>query len=191
MSRKWFKEAWAIEDFVILDTETTGLKGHDQVLQIGIINKEGQVLLDSLIRPTVPISSGAARVHGITEEMVKDAPTIVDLYWDIHSIIEGKQVFVYNAPFDKRLLAQSCQGNEVDDLTKFTSWCDVMVPYADFWGDFSSYHGNNRWQSLTNACYQQEIEIVDAHSAVGDCLMTLELIKKLAGETDNAHHEAK
>ena len=40
------------EDYVILDTETTGLGDSDVIIQISIIDLDGNVLMDSLIKPT-------------------------------------------------------------------------------------------------------------------------------------------
>ena len=62
------------------------------------------------------------------------------------------------------------------------NYADIMEPYAHHWGEWSDYHGCYKWQRLTSACIQQGIEIEDAHSAIGDCRMTLALIRKLAGE---------
>ncbi len=44
--------------WLILDTETTGLS-NPEVIQIAIINLDGDILLDSLIKPTIPIESEA------------------------------------------------------------------------------------------------------------------------------------
>ena len=172
---------WALEDFLVLDTETTGLSNQDEVIQIGIINKAGDVLFDSLIKPSLLVSAGAAKVHGITDDILKDAPRMDELYWQLHNILEGKDVFIYNAPFDIEKLAQSCHASDLGNLAQIFTFHDVMKPYAEFYGAWSDWHQSYTWQSLTNACHQQEIEIVDAHSAVGDCQMTLALMKKLAG----------
>ncbi|WP_197697277.1 exonuclease domain-containing protein [Streptomyces sp. 3214.6] len=56
---------------VILDTETTDLPG--QTVEIAVIDAAtGKKLMDTLVKPTEPISDGARWVHGITDEMVAD-----------------------------------------------------------------------------------------------------------------------
>ncbi|MBE2223142.1 MAG: 3'-5' exonuclease [Anaerolineae bacterium] len=179
MSKDWFREQWAKHDFIILDTETTGLGRLDQVCQIGIIDKRGGLLMDTMVKPTVPISSGASRVHGLTDELVARSLTFAEIYDDVFNIISGQWVYVYNASFDKARIQASCAAHGLEDITKACKWVDVMKPYAEFYGDWSSWRQSFTWQSLSNACGQQGIGVVGAHDAVGDCLMTLMLMRKL------------
>jgi len=58
-----------------LDTETTGLKDYDQIVEICLLDNDGAVLIDSLVKPTVKIPLDATRIHGITDAMVSSAPT--------------------------------------------------------------------------------------------------------------------
>ena len=63
---------------VFLDTETTGLDpDHDELLEIAIVDDSGEVLLDTLIKPSTnnPVWPEAEAIHGIAPEMVADAPT--------------------------------------------------------------------------------------------------------------------
>lgn len=66
---------------VFIDTETTGLSpGYDEVLQIGIVDDAGRVLLDTLICPTrLTDWPDPQEIHGITPVDVVDAPTL-DLF---------------------------------------------------------------------------------------------------------------
>jgi DNA polymerase III subunit epsilon len=166
---------------VILDTETTGLDGMAEILELAVIGTDGAPLFESLIRPAHAKEwPGAQSVHGISPEMVADMPLITEFVYELRELLTGGKVIVYNADYDRRLLSQSLRlaGHDWDvyDL----QWVDVMVPYAKYWGDYSRYHGNYRWQSLTNACAQQGVTIENAHRALGDCRMTLALIQKLA-----------
>jgi len=55
LAAKWAREVLANKkDYVILDTETTGL-GCAEIVQIGIIDLDGKILLDSLVKPSIPI----------------------------------------------------------------------------------------------------------------------------------------
>lgn len=178
----FFQAIWALDDFLVLDTETTGLGPTDEIVQLGIVNKAGEALFDSLIKPTCVISPGAAAVHGITEAMVANAPTILDVHEQLHRLLDDKDIVVYNAPFDRPKLAQTCTAGMAMNLARLGRWHDAMQPYAEHWGAWSNWHHSYTWQSLTNACAQQGIEVrEDAHSAVGDCLMMLALIEKLGG----------
>lgn len=192
--KKLCKSLLADKTAVILDTETTGLDGRAQLVQIAIVSIDGDVLLDSFVKPIgVDSWPQAQQVHGITPEMVKDAPTIMDLEQQIKTAVWKHQTAVYNAEYDRRILTQSVYKAQIPsgDFEAFqwlfsnqVGWVDIMEPYAGFWGDWNQYHGSNTWQSLTAACRQQGVEVKDAHAALGDCLMTLELIKAVAAKKD-------
>src|SRR2546426_264318 len=79
--------------FVTLDTETTGVAG--QVIQWAVSAPDGSILGQGLVKPTVLISAGARAIHGITDEMVVDAPTFDVVAPTIWSLIEHKTVVIY------------------------------------------------------------------------------------------------
>ena len=68
---------------IFLDTETTGFRETDEVVEISIIDIDGETLFSSLVKPRIPIPPDAMRVHGITEQMVADAPVWADIYPNI------------------------------------------------------------------------------------------------------------
>ena len=65
---------WLSRKPVYIDTETTGTGPNDSIIEISIIDQDGGVLVESLVRPVGKISPGARAVHGITDDMIKDAP---------------------------------------------------------------------------------------------------------------------
>jgi DNA polymerase-3 subunit epsilon len=158
--------------YIILDTETTGLFPCEAV-QIAIIDLSGKTLLNSLIKPTRKITPGAADIHGITEKTVANAPTFKDIYEQIKSIITNKVVLIYNADFDSEVLDLCC---EVYGLPKFKyeELC-IMHLYSEFVGEWNDYHQNNKWQRLPGG----------DHTALGDCLATLDVIKVVASSAVN------
>ena len=161
-------------DYVVLDTETTGLGSDARICEISIIDMSGNVLLDTLVNPEVEIPSDAIAIHGITNQMVDSAPTIESISNLIRDALSGKVLAIYNADYDIRLLNQSL-GN-IDWNTSDCSFC-VMCNYAEFYGELN-YYGDFKWQRLTNACHQQGIDISEftAHRALGDCQMTVALM---------------
>ena len=70
--RRWARGLLAdVGGTVILDTETTGLSGRDEVVQVGVLGMDGCVLFDRLVRPVkVGVSMGAFKVHGIGEAVL-------------------------------------------------------------------------------------------------------------------------
>lgn len=175
-----FKELIQSGDFVILDTETTGLDDKAEICQIAVIDSQGNVLLDTLVKPTSPIPAEASRVHGILNEHVENAPLWGDVVKQVLTAIKGRNVVIYNADYDNRILEQTAKANSLKWLDKplYNSYC-AMLAYAEFWGE-SSYYGGYRWVQLAKACWQQSIPVNNAHNALADCLMTLEIVRKIA-----------
>ncbi|MCY4410095.1 MAG: 3'-5' exonuclease, partial [Caldilineaceae bacterium] len=60
---------------LFFDTETTGLNSSAEIVEVGIVDAEGNTLLESLVRPIRRIPSDAVAVHGISNAMVRNAPT--------------------------------------------------------------------------------------------------------------------
>lgn len=193
-TRKLEISRWANEmltrEFVVFDFETTGLDTqNDRIVQVGIIDHTGKTLVDTLVNPCVHIPPEATHVHGITNAQVADAPTYGDVYPALFEALDDKVWVAYNIRFDEDFLVAECSRNwvtlpkppkEPAPRDMFTQSYCAMNRYAAYWGE-RRYGGGYRWQRLTDACYQQGIQVNGAHSALGDCLLTLELIRKMAG----------
>ena len=163
------RQIWAVQP-VFLDTETTGLSDSAEIVEISIIDYDGSVLLDSLVRPRRPIPADAMRVHGISNEMVKGAPTWMHVWPKVEAILAGRQAGIYNADFDLRMMQQSHRqiGLPWRRLTA-QPFC-VMRLYADF-------YGARKWQRLEDAGLQSGISLPNSHRAKDDALLTLALFK--------------
>ncbi len=88
-----------------VDVETTGLSpgSGDRVCEIALIRCEPNVperTFVSLIDPQRPVSPGAFRVNGITEEMLDGAPTFDAIIDEVEAFIDGSVIVAHNAPFD-------------------------------------------------------------------------------------------
>lgn len=163
---------------VIVDFETTGLQD-SEICQIGIVDMQGNALIDTFVKPSGRISPGATRVNGITDQMVMDAPAFTELYVKLSTVFAGKIAVAYNSAFDMGILKGECQRRKLP-APRTVRWDCAMKTYAKFYGQWNAQRRSYSWQSLIKACVQQEIRVKDAHSAIGDCLMTLELIKVMA-----------
>lgn len=175
-------------DYVILDTETTGLYKGSEIVQIGLLDSHGKTLIDTLIKPVKPIPADATRIHGITNEMVATAAPWLDVRAVLMRYIQAKNVIIYNADYDVSMLFYSDQVNGLafSWSDHVAGWHCAMTEYAEQWGEWDDYHGNYRWQRLSAACSQQRIEVIDAHNALGDCVMTWKLINKMAEDHELA-----
>ncbi|GAB3531831.1 exonuclease domain-containing protein [Photobacterium alginatilyticum] len=181
---------WLDSNCLILDTETTGLYSEAEICEFSVIDAQGTVLLDTLVKPTRPIPADATAIHGITNEMVADAPSWFEIYQDVVTLLAGRCVVIYNAAYDTRLISQSTYraGYKLNDVITDLDAIDdsaecAMLAYAEFYGDWDEYHENYRWQRLTNAAVQQSV-VVDgkAHRALADCRMTLGVLRAMAKE---------
>jgi DNA polymerase III epsilon subunit-like protein len=135
-----------------------------------------------LVKPSFSIPADATGIHGITDDMVKDAPSFADIRDRLIEFFRGKPLVMYNADYDKQILLNAHVG--LDGLfapAAASAHHCAMEQYAQFYGEWNDYHGNYRWQSLGSACHQQGIQFIGtAHSALGDCRATLAVIKKMA-----------
>jgi DNA polymerase-3 subunit epsilon len=161
---------------LILDFETTGLHGAD-IVQIGIVDMNGNTTYETLVKPAMSIPSDATRVHGITNTMVENAPTFETLYIELSVLLAGRTVIAYNADFDKGILNGVCKRRSLP-LPRIKSWECAMRAYARY---YMGGRGGGSWQSLSKACMQQNIPIENAHTAVADCIMTWKIMQAMAG----------
>lgn len=97
-------------DFVAFDTETTGLHpGSEGLVELAAVRFDlltgGKEYFQTMINPGMPIPWAATRVHGITDDMVFDAPPIKDALPSFYQFLEGAIPVAHNAPFDIGFLA--------------------------------------------------------------------------------------
>ncbi len=152
---------------VILDTETTGLGDDDEIIELAIINTSGKTLMNQRFKPLEKREfADATAIHGIEYKDLKDCPTIDAYYDEITQLLKGNLVLIYNAKYDKRLLKQSFKKANKTFLYKDYEFNCVMLNY-------SAYLEVERWQKLQGG----------DHSALGDCIAALDLIKMMSHST--------
>ncbi len=166
----WAKSLLERLDWVILDTETTGLAYKDEIVQVAILGHDGETLIDTLVKPTQPISSESTSFHGIVDADVTEAPLFPDVFARIQEIITGKTVVIYNAVFDLRLVRQSLARHSVSSsgIEDEQAEC-AMLWYSAWVGDIWS-QGEYKWQKLVGG----------DHTALGDCRATYRVIERMA-----------
>jgi DNA polymerase III subunit epsilon len=95
----------------IIDLETTGINlGTDRIVEIAIVKilPDGKKQLKrKLLNPEIPISVASADIHGITNEMVKDAPTFRQVANELKQFLDHCDLAGYNSNrFDIPMLAE-------------------------------------------------------------------------------------
>lgn len=173
---------WLALKPVYLDTETTGLGDRDQIVSIAVVDTDGTVLLDTLIRPTIRIPESATAIHGITDAMVADAPKFGEIMPQLARIAWERQMVIYNADYDTRMIAQSTP-QSMGQLGYRRPPACAMLLYARYFGDWNDYHGSYRWQKLSAAAYQCGLTFNgSAHGALADADMTRQIVEYMARE---------
>lgn len=118
---------------IILDTETTGLNHKtDKLIEIGavrLINGEIDDTFSALINPEIPIRHSSFKIHGISDEMVADKPTIDAVLPDFLVFMGDAPYAAHNAIFDysfinqatKTVLNQRFSNRRIDSLQMYRS----------------------------------------------------------------------
>ena len=91
---------------IVLDTETTGLsaEGGDRIIELGCVELLNRKLtgnnLHLYFNPGRDSHEDALKVHGITNEFLKDKPKFADMAPQILEYLQGAEVIIHNAAFD-------------------------------------------------------------------------------------------
>lgn len=165
------------EKFLLLDTESTGLGYDDKVIDIALVDLDGNVVFESLVNPERSISLEASEVNGLKDLDVLNAPKFSDIKENIRKFIENKILLIYNADFDTRILRQSGYEYEIK------ANC-LMYEYM-------RYIDSDRRIGLQRAMDCEGVEIIQNHRAKSDCLCCLELIKKVVENSKKEINETQ
>ncbi len=168
-------------DEIVIDTETTGLNADtDELLQVSIIDSQGNTLFNSYIKPLYTDNwNKAMAVNHITPETVATAPNILEVKQEISRIINSAHTIIgYNVDFDLSFL--SAVGIENSKATVI----DVMQDFADIYGEWSEQYGCHKWQKLTKCAeyYGYDWGTDIAHDSLADCKATLYCYQKMLQE---------
>ncbi len=104
--------------FVVFDTETTGLyPGYDQLVEIAAVRcRNGEMLdtFETLVNPEREIPAEATALHGITNEMVAEAPSGLDAVLSFFEFVVNDPLLAHNAPFDERFISFNCYRHDIE-----------------------------------------------------------------------------
>lgn len=174
--------------YCILDIETTGTKKElHRVTEIGAVKvKNGEIIdeFSTFVNPEVLIPENIQELTGITNEMVKDAPTFAEVFPEFLKFIEGTILVAHNAPFDIPFLKY--QANKVNDELDFNNLViDTLEVARSVYAEFPIYLDKRPFQ-LTKIAERLGIKVDVAHRALDDVKTTYKVFMKMCEEIEKA-----
>ncbi len=161
---------------IVIDTETTGLDvRRDRIISFGSVRVHGTRVYraethDMLIDPAMPIPKRSIAVHGITDAMAGQAPTL-DVRWPtIEAALDGMVVIGHNIGFDAAIL--SCEAERIGTDWQPAALVDTLLLAA-------ALDPVRKDLTLDGLAASFGITIEGRHTALGDALVTAELYVRL------------
>ena len=159
-----------IRPIAFIDLETTGLVlSTDRIIEIAIIKimpDNSRVVKRKLLNPGIPISKESSEIHGITNEMIKDAPSFKQVGNEIKQFLENCDLGGYNSNrFDIPLLMEEFLRAEIEVDLSDRKMIDVQHVF---------YSMEPRNLSAAYKFYCQKT-LENAHSAEVDIEATIEV----------------
>lgn len=150
---------------IVLDTETTGLDyTREKLVEFAAVRLENGKIKDefqTLINPQQHIRRSSIAIHGITSEMVEDAPTEAEVMPKIIEFIGDYPIVAHNAIFDYSFLNEASKrvfGKELSNER-----IDTQQMFKEVYPDLEA-HGLNALTEKFN------VELVNHHRAMGDTM---------------------
>lgn len=150
---------------IVLDTETTGLDyTKEKMVEFAAVRLENGKIKDefqTLINPEQHIRKSSMAIHGITQEMVADAPTEAEIMPKILEFIGDYPIVAHNAIFDYSFINEASKrvtGNEIHNTR-----IDSQQMFKEIYPDMES-HG---LEALTT---KFKVELNNHHRAMADTM---------------------
>lgn len=157
---------------VAFDTETSGAYPiESEVIELGAVKwKNGQVVdkFSTLLKPSRDLTPENVKIHGITNEMVKDSPRMETEIIKFCEFIEGSVLVAHHAPFDLGFMALAIEQSHLQ-FPKTLNLCSSLLSRALITTT------NHKLQTLV-----QELKLVggEAHRAYDDAFACFQVLQK-------------
>ncbi len=163
-----------LSDYIIFDIETTGLdSSYDEVIEIGAIKVKNNKIIskfNSLVKPKNEIDEYITELTGITNEMVKDAPTIEEILPDFMNYIGNDILIGHNVNFDINFIYDNLYRNKFDVLTN--DFIDTMRISRKLLPELPHHR-------LIDLAKYFKIDSTNNHRSLKDCEITMNVYENL------------
>ncbi|MCI1272863.1 MAG: 3'-5' exonuclease [Clostridiaceae bacterium] len=150
---------------IVLDTETTGLDfKKERMVEFAAVRLENGKIKDefqTLINPEQHIRKSSIAIHGITEEMVKDAPTEAEAMPKILEFMGDYPMVAHNAIFDYSF---------INEASIRTTGCEIQNPRIDSQQMFKEIYPDLDSHGLDALTKKFKVELTNHHRAMADTM---------------------
>lgn len=169
---------------LLLDTETTGIGSDALIIEIGIVDSQGQSVYSALVNPGIPIPAESSAVNHITDDMVRDQPSWEERWREVEPILRNRAIGMYNAEFDTRMLRQSTQSAGMNfNINSDQTFC-MMNLFSAYWGEPKAIRSTElKSHKLEFAGKECGLSLPNSHRAVDDAKLTAALLRHIASRS--------
>ena len=171
------------QTFVVFDLETTGFSNkNDKITEIGAVKVENFKVVDrfsQLINPEKDISYKVQELTGITNDLIKDKPTIEEVLPKFVEFIGDSVLVAHNADFDMGFMQQKCREQNIE--FKNTS-VDTLILARTLLPHMKRFRLNLIAKELGIPLLNHHRAVDDAEATAHIFIKFLEMIRKKGGE---------
>ena len=165
-----------------LDTETTGLDKQSEIVEIAIVDDDGSIIFNSMVKPSLPIPPVTTKIHKITDKMVEQSPTFPIIWQQLRPLLANRLLAAYNSDFDMQMIKQSYTRYRLPWKENLLSF-DIMKLYAQFIDNWNPARHSYKYYSLNDAGKASKIKLANSHRALGDTLLARALLHFIAEQS--------
>jgi DNA polymerase III epsilon subunit family exonuclease len=173
---------------IAVDVETTGLSPLlDAIVEIGAvkITPSGVEIFETLVNPERPIPPSVIAIHHISDEMVKDAPTIREALPKFVNFVGSLPMLAHNAMFDSGFIAQAFMKTGTP-LPGNSLYCSIRMAKVVHKTDGKINENGPQNFKLTTLCTYYKIVADRQHRAHDDALACLIIVGNLLSCGENS-----
>lgn len=181
------------DDYVVLDTETTGLpdeKGLPSIVTLGLVVVSNRAVVDAVefsIRPEKQITSEAEAIHGISNEQAAGFESLSSQWQSILPYLDEQLIVIHNASFDWPILSEQIalpglEGQRLEQPRIKGIFCSqkAAIPWAQA-NQLKCSHRGPSLDTLTQALdvHSHRADQEGQHGAKVDSLQTADVVEAL------------